>query len=55
MIKSLQQELVQLGTSNERLLQANNEQEHLIRDLTSRSIHQEVEKNFRIIKTMKAL
>ena len=39
-IKNLQQEMVHLRTSSERLLQANTEQERLIRELTSQSIHE---------------
>ena len=39
MIRIMQHEMIQLRTSNERLLQASNEQERLIIELTSRSSH----------------
>ena len=38
-IRNLHHEMVQIRTSNECLLQASNEQERLIRELTSRSSH----------------
>ena len=42
-IKNLEKEVVQLRTSNEHLLQANNEEERLVRELTSKSSHHDGE------------
>ena len=40
MIRDMQREMVQLRTRNEQLLQASQEQERLIRELTSRFSHE---------------
>lgn len=43
MVKTLEQETIQLHNSNEWILKANEEQENFIRDWTDKSIHKSVD------------